>query len=592
MKISDFNPYLYGREDIGFQGLPIIDAGGRRIFFRPNKAQEYALERMKEQDGKPLRIVILKGRQVGFSTFFLCLMVSYAHRFENRECYVVAQLEKTAKILHERGLKMWETLYQRHIKKGTTKVINFPHDKDQYGNDVFSFIKNDTAGSLKGGRGPTAHALHLTEASRYPPDAISTLSSSVAYNEDSMILVETTANGKSGDGADYYHLWKSAREGRNEYLPIFISWLMDPSCSRPVDEKFTIIDVEEERLFHEDHLTLEQLNFRRSKIEGEFGGDEARFSQEYPLDENVAFISSGTPVFYFSELEAIRKDIVKPKIEGIFDLATNRFQKQKGGYIKIWEPPIPDMHYFIGGDAAQCADEESDFASCVGWNGEEATQSFRIAERLDPKAFAIVLNLIGRWYNRAMIAVEITGGYGNHVQMVLKDELHYPNLYIWKGRNDRVKLIKGAAYGWMTNVSSRNDLMSVFKHAIREEGLVIKDDAMLVQMENAEQELGLRWQVDMGHDDILMAAMIGWMARFQYPPPAWRGSKKKVLIDTHDVKNTEGYVSPDQAYMQKFSQGLMKLVKKDSRRMSVMSGSGPSSGPDGATPYKMKKKII
>ncbi len=953
MKIEDFSPYLYGAK-VGaeeFPGLPIIDKDGREIFFRPNAAQEKALQRMREQDGKPLRVVVLKNRQVGFSTFFLVMMTAYAHAFPHRECYLIAQRTDTAKTLHERCLKMWVALYHRSMKKGTTKTILFDH-----GNGANSFIRSDTAGALKGGRGPTAHALLLTEASRYPFGAIAAFTSAVSYSPETMILIETTANGKTGQGEAYYKLYMSALEEKSDYIPVFIPWTLDASCVRPVDSEFSLIDEDEEMLHHEMGLTFEQIAFRRSKIEGEYSGDVNLFQQEYPLcltgdtlvstekgiiriedaggcrqsesgmiqkwgpqpisriwkvktrygrelkgtsdhpvmtkergfvpladllqgeeiilrnprfsdtpyvkiwnpipgselkieiderwgrflgyymgdgsfysgrveiccdaqDEDIvrdvsrlmesligptslkkiqrikgrkgavvvfsqlpkslwylfedlglikrnwqdskrcgpfksqtlnkaakriihvpkcilrspkyivaeflkglfeadgsasgnairvgssykefmqevqllllgfgifssisknikrsaskkeyqlfplvlsmssvdifrkeigfigqrknekiqrmksgkkghhlsmgegdyvvsiedtgideitydftieeahcfsangilthnteeeAFISSGYKMFFIDELKSARSGIEKPRQEGEFviDPSSKKYLSyipKRGGYLKIWESPDPDSRYYLGADAAKCEDIESDFAAAVLWNGTHKRQAARISARIDPVNFALVLNLLGRWYNNAMLIIELTGGWGNHTQQVIRDEWGYPNLYRWKGRNDRVKNQMSNAYGWETTHRSRQDLMSVFKSGIREDGLLIKDEALVVQMENAEQEFG-NWDVTYGNDDILMAGMIGWMACFHYPAPVFSGARTKVL---DDLPESPVVLPPDQAYMMKNLKQLQKLVKKSTGRLRKMGGPN--------TPGNLLKKKI
>lgn len=585
MNVSDFTPYLYGATtpDGRFDGLPIIDKDGNKIDFRPNPAQEMALELMKSQDGKPLRVVVLKNRQVGFSTFFLVMMTAYAHRFPHRECYLIAQRMDTAKTLHERCIKMWSALYHKDMKKGTTKTILFDH-----GNGMNSFIRSDTAAALKGGRGPTAHGLLLTEASRYPEGAIPSFTSAVSYSPETMILIETTANGKTGPGEAYYRLWLSAMEGKSDYLPVFIPWTLDLSCIRPVDSEFTLVDEDEERLHYEEKLTLEQIAFRRFKIEGEFGGNAELFNQEFPLTWEIAFVSTGSPVFYFSELQAVRKTIRKPISEGYFQLDRTRagylsFIKKRGGPMKIWEPPDEDSKYYLGADAAKCEDEQSDFASAFLWNGSGKAAAARYTERIDPVNFALVLNLMGRWYHNAMLIVELTGGWGNHVQQELKDRWSYPNLYIWKGKNDRIKNNLGQSYGWETTYRTRQDMMGVFKSAIREDDLEIRDEALVVQMENASQELG-NWDVVQGHDDILMSAMIGWMARYHYPPPLFRGGRHKVI---GEIPNGPDDFLPDPVYrdMQMNLARLNRLVEKSRRRLTRMGGPAAAGNP-------MRKKII
>ena len=198
--------------------------------------------------------------------------------------------------------------------------------------------------------------------------------------------------------------------------------------------------------------------------------------------------------------------------------------------LKVWEHPVKGQRYYIGADAARGI-EHGDFAAIVGWNGHTGEQAFRYASRISPEALAELLYLTGWYWNRAMISVELTGNLGLWAQVKLRDTYRYPNIYRWKGRDDRVpmQMASRVSLGWETNSRTRPMLLAAFRGGVKYGTCKVRDALILQQMEAAEMEAG-RWEITIGHDDILLAAMIGWIAREQWyiAPPL--GSTSKQLL--------------------------------------------------------------
>ena len=133
----------------------------------------------------------------------------------------------------------------------------------------------------------TAHgASHNSEVAFWPnaADHMAGLGQAIPDADDSEIILETTANGV---GNLFHGMCMDALKGKGDYRLIFVPWFWQTEYQAKADEvSFDQADLEYQRDFG---LTLEQLAWRKKKIDGEFRGDEALFDQEYPATVNLAF---------------------------------------------------------------------------------------------------------------------------------------------------------------------------------------------------------------------------------------------------------------------------------------------------------------
>jgi hypothetical protein len=208
----------------------------------------------------------------------------------------------------------------------------------------------------------------------------------------------------------------------------------------------------------------------------------------------------------------------------------------------IWEQPISGDRYYIGADAARGnldpnGTAQGDFSAAVCWNGITGNQAFTFASRLGVDEFAWTLNALARWYNRALVNVEQTGGDGSQVNKLLRDKYHYPALYGWLGKDDKRYKHIGKALGWETTYRSRQKMLIVFREFIRpidpgaKSGFLrVRDKRLLTQMGFCmRDDLTVRWEIKRGHDDIFVAAAIAAVALDQYPPPKSIGHSRRLL---------------------------------------------------------------
>lgn len=481
-------------------------------------------------------LIFLKARRLGISRWSAAFALAHSLHKKNANAKVVAQLTETGKEMYDQCGEYADQLPMR-LPLRTQREMYFPHSGG------VSKLSRATAKTVIGGRGLTHSFLHLTEAAFYPGEDsfISLLNTVSSADPDNVVVIETTANGLEGPGETYYNYWKGAEAGDNEFLAVFLPWWEDPASKLPDFLAEDAPDNEYETwLMREFKCTKGQIAWYRSTLETKCGGSIYKWKQEYPASPDEAFISSGRPIFDDEENEYMRASCCEPIAKGniIGPPKDMFFMEKRDGPLYLWEKPQHLCHYFIGVDAAKGV-SEGDFAAAVGWNAETGHQAFTYAAKVGPESLGEVVDYLGRWYNKAMVNVELTGGWGHSVMKDLRDKFHYPNQYLWRGsRDDTPKAMPRPAYGWETTVNSRQMLFNTFRRSLRSslsrdygdgtkmqnKEIVVKDIRLYSQASKAQTDLGFRWEVLKGHDDILMAAWLGWIAisQYHYPHPDLR----------------------------------------------------------------------
>lgn len=510
---------------------------GQMVPFLFNPSQRKIMEKVRHHQarGYHLWLIFLKARRLGISRWTEALGIAHCLQKVNANAKVVAQLTETGKEMYEQAGEFADQL-PFSLPARTQREMYFPHSRG------VSKISRATAKTVIGGRGLTHSFLHLTEAAFYPGEDsfISLLNTVSGADPDNVIVIETTANGIEGPGETYYNYWKAAEAEQNEFLAIFLPWWEDPATRIP--SKYAPdapADDYEKWLMQEFHCTKGQIAWFRSTLETKCGGSIYTWKQEYPSTPDEAFISSGDPIFDFEELEYMRKSCSEPISKGdvLGPPSSLTMVEDRDGPLWIWAEPHDRDHYYIGVDAAKGVNE-GDFAAAVCWNAENGEQVFTYAEKIGPERLAEVVNYLGKRYNRAMINVELTGGWGYQTMKDLRDKYHYPNQYLWRSRDDKPDTKPRQAFGWETTDRSRQMLFTVFRKSVRASlprdygdgkytstpEVVVKDIRLYSQASRAQTDIGFRWRVVKGHDDILMAAWLGFIAVSHYhlPHPDFR----------------------------------------------------------------------
>jgi hypothetical protein len=307
--------------------LKIKDEYGDIIPLEFNYAQEKVLEKIKGFKDKPIRLIILKARQVGISTLIQAWIFHYIMTHFNQLALTMGHKVDASNNLFD----MFKRYYD-NLPKLLMPVLEKSNEKKLSFRKLKSENKIDTAGAGEVGRSDTLQALHLTEVAFYP-DAKATLLGLLQGAKYSRIIVkESTAN---GIGDYFYNDWVDAIEGRSDYIPVFVSWLEFPNYKKPFDreeERESLVkdlgsglfnEYEgEEKMLLEGGAALEQLNWRRWAIKNLCQNDVTRFHQEYPSTWMEAFVSSGRPVFPQSICNQNKVEALRLQREGLKPLKT------------------------------------------------------------------------------------------------------------------------------------------------------------------------------------------------------------------------------------------------------------------------------
>lgn len=528
--------------------LPIKDlVTGRSVPFKLRPSQQIFTNQIVKQYAEKgmVRAIVLKSRRVGISSEADGLLLMHALAREQAHARIVAHVSDTAEGLFRVPRDLARAL-PINIGDIMTRHIVVKHK----GGD--SLLDLATAGKESGGRGLTLSALHLSEAAQFPgEDSFTALLPAVSEGPDTLVVVESTAYGRVGPGRVFYDFWKAAVAGRNGYIPVFIGFLDDPICmGDPADaDDAPATDLERELMSAPFNASKAQIAWVRQTLENKCQGLEPKFMQEYPWTPEVAFIATGDPAFPSDEMHYVRECIVQPGLKGrmIWNGDMPQFEKDnRNGQLLVWEEPKIGHHYYVGADAA-VGMESGDFAAYAVLDGTTGNYVARYSDRITPDTLADYLNCVGRWYNKAMLNIELTGNSGRETVRILRDQHFYPNFATWKGKDDKWSKKPSLLIGWEMTTYSRRKLFDNFRTCIRgrmrnEEfpAITLKDEVALQQMDQATLSEGGRWEVEYGHDDILVATMLAAVAYTQNPPPRSHG--KRLWNDPYVEGTDEGQI--------------------------------------------------
>jgi len=550
------------------------------FLLNPNQKKAHQMVKRQYARDKWCRAVVLKSRRVGMSSYFDGLLFCHGVARPQAHAQIVAHLKQTS----ETGLfrvprDLANALNSRsECCDVRARTIIFHHPSGD------SLLDLATAGTGSGGRGLTLSALHLSEAAQFPgDDSFLSLLPAVSEAPDTIIAVESTAYGRTGVGQAFYEFWNAACAGKSGYIPIFLSWLEDPDCIRPADEASDApaSDLERELMKKPYNATRSQIAWMRMTLESKCKGQEPLFAQEYPWAAEVAFIASGDPAFPRDEISYALSTKKEPVRRGrvIRKDGKAKFEESRQGTLQIWEFPRSKCWYYIGGDAA-AGYETGDFASLVCFNGTTGRQAFALTDHIHPEELAEQADLLGRWYNDALINIELTGNLGRWAQKKLRDQYFYPNLYIWKGKDDKkAGKDRSHSHGWETNSASRGLMFDAFRESLRAGmkntpgGIEVYDAELVRQMDIATFREGLRWEVELGHDDVLCAALLSIVARAQYPPPNIASYTANVMESAQDKHNSAAAALKAQPDLRRALQSDLNMIfKKDRQRQRNVMG--------------------
>lgn len=284
------------------------DTEGLVIQFKPNRAQRRFIKRLWNRN------IILKARQLGFTTLICLVWLDHALFNANVRCGIIAQDREAAEIIFRDKVKFAFENLPPELRE------QFPLAKDSASELLFAHNNSSirVATSMRSG---TIHRLHISEfgkiCAKYPQKAAEVMTGSIpAVPKSGIIIIESTAEGQEGE---FYDLTQKAlalhqqkrvltfREYRFHFFPWWQApeYQMDPEgviFTRKDEEYFAKIEAEIEQ-----ELTPAQRAWYVATREADFANNPERMWQEFPSTPEESFQRSTEGCYYVQEMATARK---------------------------------------------------------------------------------------------------------------------------------------------------------------------------------------------------------------------------------------------------------------------------------------------
>lgn len=435
-----------------------------------NPAQQILHDAVKKQlaaEGK-IRIIILKARQQGLSTYVGGYLYHSVSQRKACKAMVITHHADSTRALFDMTKRYHEhcpDILKPHTKYSSRKEISF---------DILdsSFVVS-TAGSDSIARGETLSHVHCSELAFWQKstaaDNWNGLTQAVPNSRGTAIFVESTANGVSNT---FYDLWTNACNGSNGYVPVFIPWFVDPTYRQEVPKNFEHTP-EELDLKDEFDLDDEQLMFRRVKI-AQNGID--LWNQEYPATPEIAWLTSGRPVF---DLEKLTKNNKNTRdLEQRLALEETEWNNHHRGELLLWRPHDPGESYVIGADVAMGI-RSGDYSVAQVLDSKKR-QVGMWRGHVHPDYFAKILYHLGEFFNFAFICVE-NNSHGILTCTRLGKDMAYPNFYT-EVQHDKLTDRETVKLGFSTTAKTKPLVIDQLRAAIRDDEIELNDKTTIREM--------------------------------------------------------------------------------------------------------------
>lgn len=512
--------------------LWIRDKEQRLIPFILNRTQRFIMDIIELcwYYGLPVRLIILKARQEGVSTLIEAILFVLTIMLKNTKAKIISYNRDSVINIYKISDRFYTNLpitCQPDTRYYTAEHMHFQSRVPERNLD--SEIVIDQAKQVKSGRSETINILHISEMGLMEEIArllTSVMNSVPKLSPFSLVGIESTAQGVgntfhkrwlSGISLKKFRIMIKTSNGRkrliNKYIKIFIPWyyMEEYRLTPPTDWKINSNNRQygnEKDYKRKYKLSNAQIYWREITIDGpECHGDIDEFRQEYPANEDEAFIASGRTRFHKGRLEELRELTKPPLTTGYLRLVKDinrnnptgvpiiEFKENPEESLDIWEYPIKHrivtrldgtekkfpIHYVIGADVAEgkiVEGRHTDRSIAEVVRRDTMEQVARWRGRVTPARFADILYLLGYYYNFAWLGIEIN----NHGHVVI-DRLQerYGMLY-YRLILTEATLRETREYGWLTDLKTRPLMIDDLEDLILERNIKINGEETVTEL--------------------------------------------------------------------------------------------------------------
>lgn len=507
----------------------------------------HAVAEKQMADAGFVRIIGLKSRRFGFSTYVEARFYRNTSMNPNRNAFIVAhEKESTATLFEMAKLMQERNPIAPSTRYSNEKLLRFDNEK---GTGLKSEYRIATAENVDAGRSQGVHYLHGSEEAFWKDGEtllnglLQCLPQPPSPHE---CFRESTAN---GFGNSFQRdVFKSYAEGRfpyyqqdgityawkvpgNDWVLVFIPWFVHERYTRPFENDKQRQDFETEinktvfdkqqmkwvesvpsRLRRKYSLTLEQLNWREWMIENNIRAvsreeRERKFAQEYPSNVEEAFLSSGSNVYGKELCDAVEEECREPLLVGepVDRLGVTKVRPSSMGSFRLYSKPDERKQYFITVDPgggikpSHEAKNTTPDPTCIDvWERISGEQIAQWHGHIDYTQIGDLIALIGKMFNNPLAAVELM----NHGYTVVGKltEIGYPQYEHKPGEP-----------GWVTDKRTKPQMVDRLLEFAQDGNIQIRSRETVSEMRTFVEANG-KFGAESGcHDDRVMSACIASM---------------------------------------------------------------------------------
>ncbi len=472
----------------------IKDKNKSLVPFKRNRAQAHFKEH------KALRNIILKSRQLGFTTDETIDMVDDVSFTKNLDAILIAQDLDTAKDIFSNKIDIaWNNFKLKDLYKVNTDSAR--QLKLEFGDGSVSSITVDSSG-----RSGTFRRVHITEfaltCKKYPERAKEIIEGTLpAVPLDGRVDIESTADG--GYGIFYDMFWEAWERGDptlpTQFKAHFYNWTWDDGEIEKVTEgqisEFT--SSKDYKLF-DDYQRKHELSNREITYYYfkwlSLNKNWESLHKEYPTTAFEAFEASGNKLFTEKALADL---LIQQPIETVGDW-------------KYYSEPELGHRYGLAADVGEGIGR--DHSSCVIWDftclKPRVVATYK-SNVIAPDIFAYEIKKGATKFEFAVVAPE-RNNHGHTTISKLREI--YPERLIYKDEKER--------FGWQTNLVSKPKMFYDLSTAANDTLIDVPSRECVSEMRRYDKDqLRVRAydEETTEHFDMLTAMAIGFQLR-DYSP--------------------------------------------------------------------------
>ena len=469
-----------------------------------------AIEDFEQGKITDISLLVLKGRQQGFTTLITAIQLAHSITRRNFQGFTLADKSDNS-----------ETIFQNKAKFPYSQIPEALQPTEKFNNRkqlLFEKINSswsvDTA-TKDVGRSRTVNFFHGSECAFWK-DGISPIQAALgeAFTKNCIKIYESTANGyndyqqmwDSGVHINCFYEWWKTREYRIKFpdedeKQRFLAFI--PAKNEWINQRL-------QWLQSEVGLDAEQLYWYYKKYEGYL--DKRLIKQEYPCSPQEAFLLPGASVFDNEKILARLQSITKPLKTGYFEfdydgvkISNIRWVNDKiNGYINIYQlPDTPAVtKYCLGGDTAG---DGSDWFTGHILDARTGMQCAVLKHEFDADQYTRQMYCLGKYYKWALIGIE--ANFDTYPIRELQ-RLEYPNQYI-REQFDKYTGKMEKRFGFKTTTITRPAIISKLKEVVRDHTETINDKDTLEELLTIIKNEKGKAEAPAGcHDDQMMGLAI------------------------------------------------------------------------------------